>query len=122
MSGLTQQPFAPKPKKGHGTAYLIAGLILGPFFLIGGCMAFADSGKRPDGNTSGAALVACHNEVKAQLKAPATAKFHDRTMTQAGSSWQFSGTVDAQNGFGALLTLTYSCSGSASSMSATVTD
>ena len=72
---------------------------------------------------------ACENSVKIQLKAPATAQFSGESAyatDDAKTSWKVSGNVDAQNGFGALLRMswtgeaTYSGAGSATCI-ATVT-
>lgn len=52
------------------------------------------------------AIVIAEAAVKGQLKSPSTAKFcgnSDYTVTCLGDTWTVKGTVDAQNGFGAVL-------------------
>lgn len=52
----------------------------------------------------------CHQAVEGELKAPATADFHDETTTErAGPGFTVRGEVDAENGFGALLTSGFTC-------------
>lgn len=54
------------------------------------------------------AINACEDWVRDQLKAPATAEFGDSTATGSGP-WTVTGTVDAENSFGAMLRQTWSC-------------
>jgi len=56
-----------------------------------------------------AASAACRAEVVKQLKAPATARWSGETVVVGGPDPRVQGYVDAQNSFGALLRLTYSC-------------
>ncbi len=56
------------------------------------------------------AQVVCEKAVKQRLKAPATAQFESPERTLLGNErFSITGTVDAQNGFGALLRMNYSC-------------
>lgn len=52
----------------------------------------------------------CQEWAREKLQAPSTAEFSDTTSTGGPASWQVSGTVDAENGFGAKLRATWSCS------------
>jgi hypothetical protein len=52
---------------------------------------------------------ACKTFVKDKLRAPSTAKFADHSVTHTGSEYTVTGSVDAQNGFGAQIRSTYTC-------------
>lgn len=54
------------------------------------------------------AMGACEGAVEQNLKAPATAKY-DSSVRKAGASWIVTGSVDAENSFGALIRSTYEC-------------
>lgn len=66
----------------------------------------------------GPALQACYAEIKSKLKSPATAQFDLDgapkvdviTATPGQEGFSFTGTVDSQNGFGALVRSDYVCS------------
>ena len=52
----------------------------------------------------------CLDSVRAQLKAPSTAEFHDtRRPVWDGSQWLWYSNVDAQNGFGAMIRTNFNC-------------
>jgi hypothetical protein len=60
-------------------------------------------------NQSGAKS-ACHGAVSTMLTSPATAHFHDDTVTNGKHGHLLvNGEVDSENGFGALLTSAYTC-------------
>lgn len=53
---------------------------------------------------------ACHEQVEARLKAPATADFTDTAQTGGKRGpWTFSGYVDSENSFGAKVRARWSC-------------
>lgn len=56
-------------------------------------------------------IAACRERVKLQLKAPATAKFSEESVSRepTGPFFTVVGLVDAENGFGALLRQRYRC-------------
>lgn len=56
------------------------------------------------------ARIACHDLVSKQLKAPSTAKFGNESESQSAGTWTARGTVDSQNGFGAMIHGSYTCS------------
>jgi hypothetical protein len=63
-----------------------------------------------DGGGEFGARGVCEQFVKERLKAPATADFSDTEATSnGGESRTVSGSVDSENGFGALIRNTYSC-------------
>jgi len=51
----------------------------------------------------------CEEWVKKQLKAPGTAKFSDHATSGGPISWTVTGSVDAENSFGALLRSSWTC-------------
>lgn len=56
------------------------------------------------------ASTACHDHVEDRLKSPATAEFSDeRAVDHADGSFTAYGTVDSENGFGALVRNDYMC-------------
>lgn len=56
------------------------------------------------------AISACKNAVKKQLKSPASAKFSDEVAIATGTNaWAVSGTVDADNSYGASLRGSFAC-------------
>lgn len=60
--------------------------------------------------SAGSMEVACERAVKDRLKAPATAQFtKDADAAWNGSAWRYTGTVDAQNSFGATLRNRFAC-------------
>ncbi|OFM04315.1 hypothetical protein HMPREF2724_02960 [Corynebacterium sp. HMSC071F07] len=56
----------------------------------------------------------CHDQVEAKLTSPSTAKFegpgeYEGMKTDDGNSWDLTGWVDSQNGFGATVRSTWTC-------------
>lgn len=55
----------------------------------------------------------CKESVTNQLTSPSSAKFSDVNTTKVSdTSWTSSGTVDSQNGYGAMLRSTWTCTAS----------
>lgn len=88
-------------------------LIVAAVLLIGGCTAWvALSPKDASRQAETSASLACRNAVRDRLKAPSTAQFSDdATASESGSGFTVTvtGTVDAENSFGAKLRNTYRC-------------
>lgn len=61
-----------------------------------------------DSNTSYEAIAQCEAAIEERLKAPATAEF-DSTASGSGT-WIVVGTVDSENGFGAMVRSSFQCS------------
>jgi hypothetical protein len=60
----------------------------------------------------GGAYRACERAVESQLKSPSTADFSGATgstITSSGDTYKVSGTVDSENGFGAMVRSGFSC-------------
>ena len=55
------------------------------------------------------AQVACKDFVRDRLKAPSTADFTSVSHTGSAPTWTVTGTVDADNSFGAKLRMTFTC-------------
>ena len=55
------------------------------------------------GNSKYDAIAAAEKYVKNNLKSPTSARFSGESATLSGSSWTVTGTVDAQNSFGATI-------------------
>lgn len=87
-------------------------VIVGAIILIGviGAIVGAVGGSKQkpyDPNWSGEAIAQCEDLVKENLKAPSTAEF-DTSATGDGT-WTVTGTVDAENSFGAMLRSEFQC-------------
>ncbi len=63
---------------------------------------------------------ACERAVTGQLKAPSTAEFSGTTATGSGTAFNVTGSVDAQNGFGAMIRNSFECSVTVANETATV--
>ena len=85
-----------------GAAVLIA--------LVALFVAIAVDPKMPSSKaTDGDAIVACRDAVKDQLKAPSTAEFSGESVTWQGSRATVTGSVDAENSFGAQVRTDWTC-------------
>lgn len=81
--------------------------------LIAAIVSFTtSSGSAPAGDRDGADQV-CREQVLGKLRAPATARFTEGTVSflpgQTAEFYTARGMVDAQNGYGAMLRLRYQC-------------
>ncbi|KZE41376.1 hypothetical protein [Microbacterium sp. T32] len=87
---------------GGGLLLIIAAVVIGAF-----------AGFTPSANKYTAAQQ-CEQTVSSYLKAPSTAQFHSDISAATESAidagpWLIIGTVDSENGFGAMLRSNYSC-------------
>lgn len=98
------------------------GLIVVVALIFGGCAALGSSGddKPSSSDNKYEAIAQCEARIEKLLKAPATADFAS-SATGGGSSWKVTGTVDAENGFGANVRATYGCTVAVGADSATTT-
>jgi hypothetical protein len=71
--------------------------------LLAGC---ATAATEPDIEAD--AIAACEASITDMLKSPGSAEF-DTSASEVSSSWTVTGTVDSQNGFGALLRSEFRC-------------
>lgn len=65
---------------------------------------------------------ACERAVLAELKAPSTAKLSGAQASESAGIWSVTGSVDAENGFGAMLRGTFTCSVKVANERATVSE
>ena len=94
-------------KMGCGGTIVVVVIIL---WIIGSVTGGSGSDSSNDaGAKEDTAKSVCHDAVKDQLKSPATADFHDEDTTTVGNEINVTGSVDSENGFGALLTSTFDC-------------
>lgn len=80
-------------------------------FAAAALAVFALAGCGGSGGAGGA-YRACERAVESQLKSPSSADFSGATgstITNSGDTYNVSGTVDSQNGFGAMVRSAFSC-------------
>lgn len=90
-----------------------------PLYVIAAVAALAlilshadERGSRPapQAGGPGSAEIACKDRVRAQLRAPSTARFRFATTEQeSDGAWFLAGTVSSQNGFGATVDTGFTC-------------
>lgn len=104
------EPSNATPRRGSGVKVgclvTIGILVLGG--VIGGLSSCGKGSKPYDPNNEFEVKAQCEDRVKSMLKAPSTAKFDNETATGSGT-WTVTGTVDSENGFGALLQAEFQC-------------
>lgn len=100
-------PGAVQKKGGLGCAGIGCLSIIG-IIVVGGIIAAiaGASGNSSGSDQSGAAVVACQEVVKQNLKSPSTASFPD---VPSVSGDTITGEVDSENGFGAQLRASFQC-------------
>lgn len=118
MSETPQEPVAQEPA-GEGTPakpFSFGKSCLGCFgilvlfsVIVGGCTALTSPDDGGVGREKGYAIAACEDEVRALLKAPATADFQSGA-SGTESPYTVVGQVDSENGFGATLRSEFTCS------------
>jgi hypothetical protein len=88
---------------------VLAAIALG-VFLIWFISALANDTSTTPSNNAGKyeSIAQCEARIENLLKSPATADF-DTDASGAGSSWTVTGTVDSENGFGALVRSDFQC-------------
>jgi len=75
--------------------------------LIVGCMWFSNRGSDPPDGFD--AQVACKSFVEDRLKSPSSADFSNVTHSGDSPRWTVTGSVDAENSFGASLRSDWTC-------------
>lgn len=111
-------------RRGYGcAAWGCGGLALAAIALMGLSALGRSSGNSTSSDRRVDFVVNCEYALKDQLKSPATAKisnaFADGILSTA-SGYAWDGTVDAQNGFGALIRSRFRCQGSPESPTVTM--
>jgi len=103
MPAPVAAPASPPAKRRGGIGCLV---VIGLFAAV--IAVFVTIGATAGPNLEISAQIACENLVSDQLKSPATAEYNDKAVGK-GSRWTVTGTVDAQNGFGAMLRSSFQC-------------
>jgi len=105
---------APKPDKPELTLFgrilKYVGILAIVVFLFVGCVRLVTQAGGDDeynGDNEYEAIAQCEARIEDLLKAPATADFN--STATGGGTWTVRGTVDAENGFGALIRSEYQC-------------
>jgi hypothetical protein len=124
-NGLSNLPYV-KTEKSDGISGARKGFVgclliivvasVGIAFAIKGMAS--DSG--PSNNGQYEAIAQCEARVENLLKSPGTADF-ETNASGSGSSWTITGSVDSENGFGALVRSDFQCTVSLQGEGATTT-
>ncbi|GAA2696594.1 hypothetical protein [Actinoplanes palleronii] len=103
-------PAEPKPSTASSNRWAI-GIVVAVVLVVGVCVARMNSNSKPSAaDEQRDAQRVCEGQfVPARLKAPATAKFSGVSVYEAGGAYRVTGSVDSQNGFGALVRSAFSC-------------
>jgi hypothetical protein len=101
-----QPPAGKKKRSPLAWGVMIASLLI--LAVIIGFSVFGGSKSDYDSDTSYEAIAQCEAAIKERLKAPSTADFNSSAV--GGGTWTVTGTVDAENSFGAKVRTNYQCS------------
>jgi hypothetical protein len=103
----TPEPQKPPVKAGWRTYAVLIAIVA----VVAICVARQGGSSEPSSeDLLRDAKRACQEDfIPPRLKAPATAKFSEATVTENGSSYTVTGQVDSQNAFGALVRAQFSC-------------
>lgn len=77
------------------------------FVLIG--IVVGGGNMQDDAHHDLESIAQCEARIGEMLKAPATADFHSSTTAAGDGQWTVTGTVDAENSFGATVRASYGC-------------
>jgi len=88
----------------------VIGIVVALAVVIGfaGCMASSLRGN-DEGNADIESIAQCEGRIEKLLKAPDTADFDSTTRARGPETWEVTGTVDAENSFGAKVRADYGC-------------
>lgn len=118
MGDVTQLPIKPAPERGPRFGWWLLAAAAGGVLAVGLALALlltlGGGDEAPAADPAAArkavAEAACREHVLAQLKAPATAQIGITTAEQPGPDYyDLTGTVDSENGFGAMIRNTWGC-------------
>ena len=88
----------------------LLGLLAVTVLLVSACSSDDGGSGDADEGDAGTAQVMCREFIKDRLKSPSTADFSDESPTETGKqTWRVSGSVDSENGFGAMIRNDYVC-------------
>ena len=108
--GIQAPGGASKTGCGKGCLYVLGGFVV----LVGisaaiGFGSAGDSDDAPSMNNSYEAIAQCEARIDKLLKAPATADYNTDATGSGAGPWTVTGTVDAENSFGANVRADYGC-------------
>lgn len=110
MSDRSLPGIQPDPMKRPTSTKVIAGVAVAALLALIIWVAVNSAGgpkSEYDANNPAEVKAQCEARIERLLKAPDSAKF-DSTATGSGT-WTVTGTVDSENGFGAVLRSNYQC-------------
>jgi len=98
-----------QPKKSSsGLLWGCLGCIGIPAILLGIFFAVSAANREPyEANNQYEAIAQCEARIREMLKAPTTARFD--SSASGGGTWRVTGTVDAENSFGAMIRSHFGC-------------
>lgn len=102
-------PASPEPSKKPSTPQIIASVAVVVIVLvcaIGYVVSLGDDDE-PGGDSTMAEIM-CEDFIEERLKAPATAEYEHST-TFTNPAYRVTGTVDSENGFGAMIRSEFTC-------------
>jgi hypothetical protein len=105
----TAEELAKKKAANRKVNFWIAGVGIAAGLGCGIYATVSHSSSNPAGDRGSNAVAQCESAVKNQLKAPSTAKFSGEDYIDEDPTWLVTGSVDAQNGFGAMLRSGFNC-------------
>lgn len=107
-------PVTPPSSGQGGTGKKTAGCLWLALLVIGvpaACAVLLSSNGSSDWEpTTVEARLICEDWVRDRLRAPGTARFNNGDETGSAGNYTITGTVDSENGFGALLRSSWECS------------
>ena len=89
---------------------LVCLIVIAIILIARSCVSGSSSGgssKDSYGHDQADAIVIAKDKVKEQLKSPSSAKFSNVSASLSGNTWTVTGSVDAQNSFGATIRNTF---------------
>lgn len=106
-------PLTPAPKRKR--TGLVVALVAAALLLMAATSAVTVLVMRHDppaasSNVADKATANCKQAMLDRLKSPGTAKFSDVKTGKSGNTFEVSGNLDAQNGFGGVVRVEWSCS------------
>jgi hypothetical protein len=98
------------PRRGlHPALWAVLGAVVA-LLLAGGAYVLTRPGGVKGGDPDRTqAIHLCEDSIRNQIRSPASAQFSGETYSAGASTWTVYGNIDAQNGFGALIRKTWSC-------------
>ena len=109
FSGIQKKP---KQKSGGCLPGCLIVFVIIVALGVGTSMCSSSPGAKEDRDRRNASIyaeIACKDAVKQRLKSPSSAKFHDVSAFRSAGHYKVTGSVDADNSFGASMRNSFSC-------------